>query len=107
MGKFIQIKHRYVMFVINMDLLLLLQMITSLGGDFGTLSTMACAELTQRHSFCHGGSYFLMKILTLVGEKFLERFLLPPFTPQLHNSNGKVSVVVASLWLYGLSHEQL
>ena len=32
------------------------------GGDFGTLSTMACAELTQRHSFCHSRSYFLMKI---------------------------------------------
>ena len=36
------------------------------GGNFGT------TLLTQRHIFCHSGSYSLMEIeLTLVGEKFL------------------------------------
>ena len=39
-----------------------------IGGNFGTKSTLARTELIQRHSICHGGSYFQ---LTMVGEKLL------------------------------------
>ena len=32
-----------------------------IGGVFGTKSTMACTELTRRHSYCHSRSYFLWR----------------------------------------------
>ena len=38
-----------------------LQIMTSLGGNFGTQSTLARTELTQRHIFSHSGSNFLME----------------------------------------------
>ena len=42
--------------------------ITNYGANI-YLALLASTELIQRHSFCHSRSYFLMKILTLVGTK--------------------------------------